>query len=155
MNNKGKGGQIWIWIIVAVVALFLFGVIKLPSLGTGVGGDTTIATYAADASYATINAFSTEAVGGTAYYAEKGGIFQTSAPKLERDGEYEYWVSNSTVYVKPIAFTATGSNNVINKVAYRTGSPTITAWDTTYSCAVNTDVAVDACNMTLGANQQS
>jgi hypothetical protein len=155
MNKNGKAGNAWIWVVAAVIIVFALGIVKLPSFGTG-GGSDVIQTYAADAAYATQNAFSVESIAGTTYYAAGAdGIFQTTAPKLERDKAYQYWVSNSTVYVKPLTFTASGSNNVINKVAYRTGSATITGYDVIYNCNTNDDVAATACNITLGANQEA
>ena len=155
MNKNGKAGNAWIWVVAAVIIVFALGIVKLPSFGSGDGSDI-IQTYAADAAYATQNAFSVESIGGTTYYAAGAdGIFQATAPKLERDKAYQYWVSNSTVYVKPLTFTASGSNNVINKVAYRTGSPTITGYDVIYNCNTNDDVAATACNITLGANQEA
>jgi hypothetical protein len=150
--------NIWIWVVAAVVVLFLLGVINVPNLGNDAidtDGTDIIQTYAADAAYATQLKFSTEAVGGTAYYAEADGIFQTSAPKLDRGTEYTFWTSNSTVYVLPKTFEAAGSNNIVNKVAYRTADADLSAWDTSNNCNVNELVTGTACNVTLGADSDA
>lgn len=156
MNKIGKAGNAWVWVIVAVAAVFILGIVKIPNLNLGqADADNALQTYAADAAYSTQNAFSTASVSGTAYYAEKNGIFQTSAPKLERGTEYTYWVSSATEYVDPLTFKASGSNNIVNKKAYTAGAITITGYDVVYACNVNDAIDGTDCNTTLGAGKEA
>lgn len=160
MNKIGaKDSNILLWIVIAVAALLLFGVIKLPGSGTkdvvptGTGAGIN---FAADAAYATVDKFGTTVITGTTYYVDNGGIAQTTAPKLTKGNSYTYWVSNSTFYyTQPKTFTSSGTDNIVNNEAYKNGTVTITGYDVINNCNVNTDVTSNTCNISVAANAQS
>lgn len=126
-------------------------VITCPSgyiLQNGVCADNSIpATYQPSVTYQTKDKYSSTFLSGTAYYKADGSPAGTSSPTIIPGNSYEYWLSNSTYYTAPSAFTASKTGDNIVADAWANGSATISAYDE----VAGTAIAVASHNASLGA----
>lgn len=155
-------GNLWTWVVIGAIVAVAFGWINLGDVlgGQTSGGtvDTSAPTYQPTASYATFDKFGTASVAGTSYYKE-GGLTDglpastTAITNTNKGKTYTYWVSNSSqYYVKPTTFTASVTDNVVNKESYSNSSaPTITTYDLVGRQTVDAGVA----NISVGANGEA
>lgn len=121
-------------IVVALLAFQMFGTkqtqIGIPGDTSGGNVDVSVnpaATYATQDKYTGSNV-----VGTTSYYKRDGDSYTTTSLGNVNPGvEYQYWVSNTSYFTKPIVFKAgTLNNNIVNRDSYLTGVITPTAYDT-------------------------
>ena len=134
-----------------------FAPLSVGTFSTGSGGEIStgtgdIVTFQPSATYSTMDKFSTTAVSvGTSYYKEGNNPATTTAISNVVQGKsYTYWLSNASYWITPFTFTATGTNNIINKNALANGSATITVLDGINGNVVSTSGTGG--NVTLGAD---
>ena len=163
-NNKGemKGGWVIVLVIVAVILVASPGLLtNLFSSGTTTTTTTTtteetaVCPYQPTATYTQKDKFSSNIItGGTAYYKVNALPSTTSAPtNVNKGTSYQYWYSNTTVYVAPMTKTAgCGANDFIAD-SWQNGSVTLSGYDTVGNVVICQTAGTN--NITLGANAQA
>lgn len=172
-----KTARIWVTIAgVGLIALaFVFvaspeasgwlSTLSVGEVGTGTNAQSTssgVVTYQPIASYATQDKYSTTSVAGTSYYKTGGSLSgndvvggqpatTTAITNTNKGTQYVYWVDNSTYWVKPYLFTASGTDNVVNKESLQNGSGTLTLYDSKTGQAIT----LASHNASMAANGQA
>lgn len=108
--------------------------------------------YQPTAVYSATDAYSNNAISGTSYYKVNNAAAKTTAYSNVNIGDdITYWVSNSTVYVKPLEQIAGAGVNTFATTGWTNGTVTITGYDPVNHAATTTG----AYNTSLGANAQA
>lgn len=139
----GGLAQLGVYTLPANVGVFFLSA-SVPS-GTGGGINCPTGTYLSNgmcvssgggqnyqptASYSTTNHFSSASVSGTSYYkAGNNKATTTAITNTDPTISYQYWVDNSTYYIKPFSFIGSGTKAIGNNEAYKNGSLTINGYD--------------------------
>lgn len=111
------------------------------------------ANYQPTGTYTTVDTFSTDVITGTAYYKVGSKRATTTAQTNLNVGEsVEYWLSNTTTYVKPVIQTATQGVNPFEAEGFKNASATITLYDTVNRQDVTGSGLYAPYNTSMGAN---
>lgn len=107
------------------------------------------ATYQPTASYSAKDKYSTTTISGTSYYKVGSNSATTTAQTNVNVGDQvNYWVSNTSYWIKPVTKTAVAGVNIFEAQGYANSTATVTLYD-----PVNKQSTTDgAYNTSLGAN---
>lgn len=122
----------------------------------GNGGNVTgegVITYQPTGAYSAKNKYdATITISGTSYYkvgSEK--VTTTAQTNLNQGNQIEYWVDNSTYFIKPIVKTAGPGVTPFDASGYKNSSATITLYD-----KLNKQIVTDGnYNTSMGANDKA